>query len=84
MLSYIMSFYIKSLHHNLYRKINEYLIYLGDICLMKENSIYKKSYCSQFEKRFDYHGIRKALCGKTFENWSGFFTPKRILVIQMK
>ena len=51
----------------------------------KENNK-NESRCYQFEDRFDYHGIKKALCGKTAiilghcEN----FTTKRILVIQMK
>ena len=45
---------------------------------MKEN--YKnESRCYQSEYNFDYHGIENALCGK-YE----YFTPKRILVIQMK
>ena len=51
---------------------------------MKEN--YKnESHCYQNEDRFDYHGIKKALCGKIYKypNWEDF-TPKRILVIQMK
>ena len=69
-------------------KSHDYLITLGDIYLTKEN--YKnKSYCHQNENRFNYHGIEKALCGKTRykENneWKGeHFTPKRILVIQME
>ena len=59
-----------------------YLIRLGDIVLRKEN--YKnESYCYQFEDNFDYHGIEKALCGKILNNDENF-TPKRILVIQMK
>ncbi|BFU21552.1 trichohyalin, putative [Entamoeba histolytica] len=47
----------------------------GDIDVYKEN--YKtKSYCNQYS--FEYEGIRNALCGK------GGFTPKRIIVIEMK
>ena len=54
------------------------MILLGDIELLKEN--YKnKSRCDQNENEFNYHGIKNALRGKT-----GWFTPKRILVIQMK
>ena len=41
------------------------------------------SFCSQYEDRFDYHGIEKALCGKQ-NRYEECFTPKRILVIQMK
>ena len=68
----------------LYRKLNDYyLIVLGDIFLYKENKKNQSS-CWQNEWRFDYHGIQKALCGKTYHNLSGYFTPKRILVIQMK
>ena len=59
-----------------------YLIRLGDIGLLKENCK-NESYCDQNEYRFDYHGIENALCGKTYCNFSGYFTPKRILVIQM-
>ena len=62
----------------LYKKSDGFLISLGDILLRKEN--YKnQSCCFQDEYRFDYHGIENALCGK---DWT--FTPKRILVIQMK
>ena len=65
--------YIFGLHN----KSNEYLIRLGDIHLNKEN--YKNhSHCFQYENYFNYHGIKNALCGN--KN----FTPKRILVIQMK
>ena len=61
----------------LFEKSNDYLIYLGDIELFKEN--YKnQSFCGQSESHFDYHGIKNALCGKIQ------FTSKRILVIQMK
>ena len=56
------------------------LISLGDIRLFKENNK-NESCCWQHEDKFDYHGIWKALCGKT---WPNYFTPKRILVIQMK
>ena len=34
------------------------------------------------ENNFNYHGIEKALCGKT--KYYEYFTPKRILVIQME
>ena len=53
------------------------LITLGDIELGKEN---KKngSCCYQNKDNFDYHGIEYALCGERD------FTPKTILVIQMK
>ena len=54
---------------------------LGDIILMKENCK-NKSCCCQNEDRFDYHGIKNALYGKT--GFFAQFTPKRILVIQMK
>ena len=80
-----MKFEIKDLKEGgiyLYKKSDEYnLIDLGDIRLLKE---YWKneSYCWQFEDRFNYHGIKNALCGKT--GYGEFFTPKRILVIQMK
>ena len=67
----------------LYGKGDGDLIILGDIYLRKEN---KKniSCCYQNEDNFDYHGIENALCGKEPNNERMFFTPKRILVIQMK
>ena len=58
------------------------LIYLGDIYLNKENDK-SRSCCWQTENSFNYHGIEKALCGKINE-YNGKFTPKRIVVIQMK
>jgi hypothetical protein len=61
----------------LWEKADDNLIELGDIDLRKENKK-NDSYCEENEFEFDYHGIEKALCGK------GSFTPKRILVIQMK
>ena len=85
-----MKFEIKNTNggYKLYKKSGYYLIGLGNITLFKEN--YKnKSYCDKNENRFDYHGIEKALCGKTkyIENSrlkGENFKPKRILVIQMK
>ena len=59
----------------------EMLTEIGDILLYKEDEKYK-SFCYQSEKCFNYHGIEKALCGKTSR--LDPFTPKRILVIQMK
>ena len=82
-----MKFEIKYLKYKfrLFKKTywNDNLISLGDIELMKEN--YKNgSYCSQYEDIFDYHGIENALCGKTIKFGKYYFTPKRIVVIQMK
>ena len=57
------------------------MINLGDIWLYKEN-MKNKSHCYQNQCDFDYHGIKKALCGK--DGWDNKFSPKRILVIQMK
>ncbi|BFU24067.1 trichohyalin, putative [Entamoeba histolytica] len=48
---------------------------LGDIVVFKEN-IKTYSYCCQ--RNFEYEGISNALCGKHS------FTPKRIIVIEMK
>ena len=59
----------------------EYLINLGNIVLCKKENK-DKSYCHQYnEGDFDYHGIGKALCGKTDPE---FFKPTRIVVIQME
>ena len=77
-----MKFEIKYLKKGgiyLYKKSSEYLMALGDIYLNKENNK-NESYCYQSEDHFNYHGIEKALCGKTGD----YFTPKRILVIQME
>ena len=80
-----MKFDIKNLKYGgylLYEKSSVNLITFGDIVLWKENKK-NSSFCYQNEDWFDYHGIEKALCGKI--GWKGeFFTPKRILVIQMK
>ncbi|BFU21044.1 trichohyalin, putative [Entamoeba histolytica] len=52
--------------------------YRGDICVYKEN--YKtKSWC--YQNSFKYKGISNALCGKQYPYR---FTPKRIIVIEMK
>ena len=58
------------------------LIELGNICLKKENEKHL-SFCFRNEENFDYHGIYKALCGRTYLFGDENFTPKRILVIQM-
>ena len=71
--------------YKLYEKSDShFLIRLGDIYLYKENNK-NESRCYQNENQFDYHGIEKALCGKIWnEDDEQYFTPKRILVIQMK
>ncbi|BFU24681.1 trichohyalin, putative [Entamoeba histolytica] len=52
--------------------------YYGDICVHKAN--YKtKSFC--YQDSFEYEGIPNALCGKQHPYR---FTPKRIIVIEMK
>ncbi|BFU19253.1 predicted protein [Entamoeba histolytica] len=52
--------------------------YYGDICVHKAN--YKTtSSCKQYS--FQYKGISNVLCGKEYPNR---FTPKRIIVIEMK
>ena len=66
--------------YNLYEKSSDLLISLGNIFLYKENKK-NKSISYQNENSFDYHGIKKALCGKKYPKC---FTPKRILIIQMK
>ncbi|BFU22431.1 trichohyalin, putative [Entamoeba histolytica] len=50
----------------------------NDICVYKANNK-TYSYCQQFS--FEYKGIENALCGKQYPN---LFTPKRIIVIEMK
>ncbi|GAB1221000.1 hypothetical protein ENUP19_0062G0002 [Entamoeba nuttalli] len=51
---------------------------LFDLVVYKENDK-TKSYCNQ--RSFSYEGVSNALCGKQHPN---NFTPKRIIVIQMK
>ena len=81
-----MKFKIKNLRYggiHLYEKLDYELIKLGDIYLMKENRK-NKSFYEQNKGRFDYHGIENALCGKDSDKYRKiYFTPKRILVIQM-
>ncbi|BFU21942.1 trichohyalin, putative [Entamoeba histolytica] len=50
----------------------------SDILVCKENNK-TQSYCNQYS--FEYEGISNALCGKQHPN---HFTPKRIIVIEMK
>ena len=87
-LQHPMKFEIKDLNkggYYLHEKSSDFLIVLGDIGLFKENWK-NKSLCFQSESWFDYHGIKKALPGKTnsWRNDEQYFTPKRILVIQME
>ncbi|BFU22338.1 trichohyalin, putative [Entamoeba histolytica] len=65
----------------LYYQSDEYLFSFGDgcdICVGKEN-YQTKSSCYQYS--YEYEGISNALCGK---EWPNRFTPKRIIVIEMK
>ncbi|BFU26611.1 trichohyalin, putative [Entamoeba histolytica] len=64
-----------------FNKSNNYLFgfgLLGDIRVYKENDK-TYSHCQQYS--FEYKGISNALCGKQHPN---HFTPKRIIVIEMK
>ena len=86
-----MKFEIKNLKEGgicLFEKSDEKLIWLGEIRLRKEKNKHY-SHCYQDRKRFDYHGIEKALCRKVVYKEKNqlkgdYFKPKRILVIQMK
>ncbi|BFU22283.1 predicted protein [Entamoeba histolytica] len=64
----------------LYNQSHDCLFGFGycDIHVFKENNK-TKSYCEQYS--FEYEGIRNVLCGKEYPNR---FTPKRIIVIEMK
>ncbi|BFU23740.1 trichohyalin, putative [Entamoeba histolytica] len=55
-----------------------FLFGLGDFGVCKENNK-SKSHCDQYS--FDYKGIEHALCGNEDQIP---FTPKRIIVIEMK
>ena len=81
----LMKFEIKDLELGgicLFNQSSIDLIKLGNSWLIKENNK-NKSYCRQNEDNFYYHEIKNALCGKLFIE-AECFTPKRILVIQMK
>ena len=82
-----MKFEINDLYFGgfyLYKQSDYYLIKLGNIYLYKENRKIV-SHCNQYENYFNYHGVKNALCGKEpDEHIEMNFTPKRILVIQMK
>ncbi|BFU19283.1 trichohyalin, putative [Entamoeba histolytica] len=63
----------------LHNQSDNYLFGIGyDIGVFKENNK-TKSHCNQ--RSFKYEGIKNALCGNKFPNR---FTPKRIIVIEMK
>ena len=69
--------------YSLYKKKSEHLITLGGYEQIK---LYKKEMrticrCNQYNKVFDYQGIKTALCGKHHKNP---FTMIRLCVIQMK
>ncbi|BFU26011.1 trichohyalin, putative [Entamoeba histolytica] len=66
----------------LYNQSHDWLFkfgFLDDIHVCKENDKTKSS-CDQHS--FSYEGISNALCGKEYPN--NYFTPKRIIVIEMK
>ncbi|BFU25672.1 trichohyalin, putative [Entamoeba histolytica] len=65
---------------HLFKQSHDYLFEFGldDICIFKENDK-TYSYCNQHS--FEYKGISNALCGKQLPK---YFTPKRIIVIEMK
>ncbi|BFU26540.1 predicted protein [Entamoeba histolytica] len=64
----------------LYNQSDNCLFQFGfnDICVYKENNK-TYSYCVEFS--YEYEGISNALCGKQYPS---YFTPKRIIVIEMK
>ncbi|BFU19403.1 predicted protein [Entamoeba histolytica] len=65
----------------LYTQSDDYLFSFGgsDIVVYKQNNK-TESHCKQ--SSFEYEGISNALCGK--EWFTNSFTPKRIIVIEMK
>ncbi|GAB1222217.1 hypothetical protein ENUP19_0099G0009 [Entamoeba nuttalli] len=65
----------------LYKQSHDCLFKFGygcDILVHKENT---KTISSCKQQSFEYEGIENALCGK---EWPEYFTPKRIIVIEMK
>ena len=68
--------------YHLYTKNeNYYLLKIGDICLMKKEWR-NESFCKDFENRFNYHGIKNALCGKSINDENDFYL-KRFVIIEM-
>ena len=65
----------------LFNSANKRLIGLGEIKLYKQNDR-QCSWCYQHDELYNYHGVEKAICGRTMENEP--FTIKRIVVIQME
>ena len=68
--------------YTLCEKFSDLLIILGNIDISKKES--KHLSCYRQKDYFYYHGIQHALCGKTNDFGFVYFTPKRILVIQMQ
>ena len=60
---------------------SKWLFVIGD-----DISIKKKGVSGSFinETSFNYEGMKNVLIGKTSSNEYGYFTPKHIVVIQMK
>ena len=85
-LSKPMKFELKEMKESrifLLDKTDEYLISIGDILLKKEN-LKDYSFFLNHSDSFDYYGIPNALCGKEVDSCGYiYFTPKRIIVIQM-
>ena len=60
------------------------LIRIGTI-IIKNKRFKNNSYCLPQNDSFDFHGIERALCGnEPNEKGNMIFSPKRMLVIQMK
>ena len=70
--------------HLVYSKTDDVLIGIGtghDLCLRKSNTKSDSFYQQFDDDYFDYHGTQNVILGR---NGSNSFTPKRIIVIQMK
>ena len=68
--------------YTLYKPQYEHLITIGGYEQIK---LYKKEYreksrCNQYNKVFDYHGIKTAVCGRNSKNP---FTMIKLVVFQM-
>ena len=77
----MMKFDIKQQQHAfyLYNQLSNCLFGFGyDIYIGKENN---KIYSCCKQSSYEYKGITNALCGKQYPE---FFTPQRIIVIEMK
>ncbi|BFU18625.1 trichohyalin, putative [Entamoeba histolytica] len=77
----MMKFDIKQPQHAFYlnNQSSDFLFIFGDDIVVHKKNNKTESFC--YPRSFEYKGISNALCGKLYPEC---FTPKRIIVIEMK